>query len=157
MRSITLRKMFNGEENVISTLIAEVFDEFIALGYSAEGINEFKKYIDPKFILFRKENGNIFIVAVDEDKIIGVIEMRDLSHISLFFVDKKYHGKGIGKTLIERMIEKCKSIDPSIKVVSVNSSPYAVKIYEKLGFKQIKEEQIKNGLRFVPMELLLNI
>lgn len=157
MGNIILRKMFDGEESTVTALIEEVFNEFIAPEYSEEGINEFKKYIKPNSLLSRKENGSIFIVAIDKEKIIGMVEIRDLNHISLFFVDKKYHGNGIGGILTKRAIEECQSIYPNIKTFSVNSSPYAKKIYERLGFNQILEEQIKSGLRFIPMELLLVI
>jgi len=36
--------------------------------------------------------------------------------------------------------------------MTVNSSPYAVPIYHKLGFKDTGSEQVVNGLRFTPME-----
>ena len=37
--------------------------------------------------------------------------------------------------------------------MTVNSSPYAVGIYRKLGFKAVDDEQSVNGLRFTPMTL----
>ena len=37
--------------------------------------------------------------------------------------------------------------------MTVNSSPYAVPVYHKLGFKDTGSEQMVNGLRFTPMEL----
>lgn len=157
MKDIILRKMFDGEENAVSTLIEEVFNEFIAPEDSEEGINKFKNHFELKSLISRKENGSIFTVAVDKEKIIGIVEIRDLNHISLFFVNKKYHGNGIGGILIKRAIEECQSMYPNIKKFTVNSSSYAKKIYEKLGFNQTQEEQIKNGLRFIPMELLLVI
>ena len=157
MKDIILRKMFDGEENTVSTLIEEVFNEFIAPEYSEEGINKFKNHIELNSLLFRKENGSIFTVAVDKEKIIGIVEIRDLNHISLFFVNKKYHGNGIGGILIKSAIKESQSIYPNIKTFTVNSSSYAKKVYEKLGFNQTQEEQIKNGLCFIPMELLLVI
>jgi hypothetical protein len=39
--------------------------------------------------------------------------------------------------------------------VSVNSSPNAVPIYERLGFASWSPEQTVNGIRFVPMLLEL--
>ena len=35
---------------------------------------------------------------------------------------------------------------------TVNSSPYAVKIYEHLGFVPTDNEQTVNGIRFTPMK-----
>lgn len=36
--------------------------------------------------------------------------------------------------------------------LTVNSSPYAVPVYYKLGFCDVDKEQVVNGLRFTPME-----
>ncbi|MDN5360294.1 MAG: hypothetical protein PWQ84_1357, partial [Thermotogaceae bacterium] len=37
--------------------------------------------------------------------------------------------------------------------LTVNSSPYAVGFYHKMGFKDTDNELEKDGIRFVPMEL----
>lgn len=42
---------------------------------------------------------------------------------------------------------------PDMRKISVNSSPNAVTAYQKIGFKDIEEEKIVNGIRFLPMEL----
>jgi predicted GNAT family N-acyltransferase len=40
----------------------------------------------------------------------------------------------------------------TFQAMEVNSSRYAVPVYEKLGFKRIAEEQISNGIIFNPMK-----
>ena len=35
--------------------------------------------------------------------------------------------------------------------MTVNSSPYAVKIYRALGFVEVDTEQISDGIRYIPM------
>lgn len=39
--------------------------------------------------------------------------------------------------------------------ITVNSSRYAVPIYEKLGFVKMEEEKEQDGLKFTPMKLIL--
>ena len=39
--------------------------------------------------------------------------------------------------------------------ITVNSSRYAVPIYEKLGFVKMKEEKEQDGLNLLPMKLIL--
>jgi len=41
--------------------------------------------------------------------------------------------------------------------ITVNSSPYAVKIYEKLGFVPDGNEQMVDGIRFTPMTYMKKI
>ena len=123
------------------SLVWEVFSRFEAPEYSAEGIKEFRSFLDNESEM-QKLN---FYGAFIEGKLAGVLAMRQ-QHISLFFVDEKYHRRGIGKNLFETMQK-----DFGIKRFTVNSSPYAVKIYERLGFKSTDTEQITNGIRYTPM------
>ena len=68
-------------------------------------------------------------------------------HISLFFIRKEYHRKGIGRRLFDAFIEEI-----SVPEMTVNSSTYAVPFYKSLGFEQVQEPQITNGLKYVPMK-----
>lgn len=43
------------------------------------------------------------------------------------------------------------------EIMTVNSSPYAVPVYEKLGFHATGSEQTVNGLRFTPMERVMEL
>ena len=125
-------------------LIWKVFMEFEAPDYSQDGVDEFFKSIhDDDWLNQIRMYG-----AYDGDKLVGVIATRkEGTHIALFFVDGKYHRKGIGRKLFQRVLE-----DNKINYMTVNSSPYAVPVYEKLGFIPTDVEQVKNGLRFTPME-----
>ena len=39
----------------------------------------------------------------------------------------------------------------TVAQVTVNSSSFAVRFYESLGFRKTAEEQVTNGLRYTPM------
>ncbi len=122
-------------------LVWEVFQEFESPDYTQEGINEFYKTIhDENYISMLTMYG-----AFLSGELVGVIATRNNGrHIALFFVDGKYHRQGIGKQLFEAV---------RTDKMTVNSSPYAVGIYRKLGFKAVDDEQSVNGLRFTPMTL----
>lgn len=81
------------------------------------------------------------------NKIVGVIATRNNgNHISLFFVDGKYHRQGIGRKLFETILQKSTG-----EKITVNSSSYAVEVYKKLDFESDTDEQIVDGIRFTPM------
>ena len=155
-RAITYREIHKGEEEKACQLIMEVFDEFIAPGYSEEGISEFSKTAYPENMRNRLDNNRFIILAFDEDLLVGVIEVRNSDHISLFFVRKEYMGKGIGKTLNKLAVDKCLEVNPGLTDIDVGSSPYAVPIYEKLGFVAVNSEQTFKGIRYTPMVLTLH-
>lgn len=143
-----IKKITCNEYNNLRTLVKDTFNEFVAPDFSEEGRLEFLRFIE------NDENLNsldIFGYYI-EDILIGVIGMRDnLSHISLFFVDKMFQRHSFGKKLLETVIEKT-----TADVITVHSAPYSVNAYKYMGFKQVGDEIIENGIKFVPMEYKIN-
>ena len=125
-------------------LIWRVFLEFEAPDYVAEGVNTFRDFINNEEAI----NGLEIYGAYEKENIIGVIATRNEGkHIVLLFVDGKHHRQGIGRKLIEVVLQNCIS-----EIVTVNSSPYAKEFYHKLGFVDTDQEQTKEGMRFTPMK-----
>lgn len=150
---LVIRPMNPGEETGVCHLVMRVFSEFVAPGYGPEGIKEFRKYVNPAALLKRSEAGHFVLVAAVQGQLAGVIEIRHHEHISLLFVDRQFLRRGIAKALLLQALDVSRQHNPDLEQVTVNSSPYAVPIYEKLGFEQTGPEQVKNGIRFVPMAL----
>jgi GNAT superfamily N-acetyltransferase len=150
---ISFRQMQPGEETDVVELVLDVFSEFVAPEFSSEGVLEFKKFVNEAVLVERFNSGNPIIVANFKKEIIGVIEIRDNSHIALLFVKKPYQKKGVAKKLIQEAIETCKGKNQNIKKLTVNSSPNAYAAYHHIGFTGEKTVQTVNGIRFIPMEL----
>ena len=135
-------------------LVHKVFDEFEAPYYSEEGIASFYKFIDINNMSEQYSNGSLYFYGCFvNDIIVGMIAVKDFVHISLLFVDKHYHRQGIARSLFDHIIQICKEKNPSLKMITVNSSPYAVDVYHKLGFSNVSSEQVVDGIKFTPMEL----
>lgn len=130
------------------SLVWEVFCRFEAPEYSEEGITEFKNFLNNEEEIGKLDFYGAFDKASD---IVGVLAMRKPSHISLFFVKAEYHRQGIGRQLFEKIL--CDYQPQGIGVFTVNSSPYAVEVYRKLGFKLTGNECITNGIRYTPMKM----
>ena len=143
-----------GEEAEVSRLVWGVFEEFEAVEYKQEGIDEFKRFIEPAFMAERCAAGSFFVICCkSESEIAGVIAIRKNRHISLLFARKENQRKGIARALLAQALEACLAADPNLRAMTVNSSRYAVSAYEKLGFECTGPEQEKNGIRFTPMRL----
>jgi GNAT superfamily N-acetyltransferase len=141
------------EINKVSNMVNNVFDEFVGIDYSEDGKETFKDYITPKSILERFNNGTSHLyIAKYIDEIIGILEIKNRDHISLFFVKKDFHGKGIWKILISNYIKTLKQDNNGIKTMTVNSSFFAERIYSKLGFIKTDEIQERDGIKYIPME-----
>ena len=99
----------------------------------------------------RMGEGDVILMAELDGELVGMADLREHKHLALFFVKTGLHGKGIGKRLLEQVIGECRKDNPDIEALTVNSSLGAQPVYRKLGFVQTDEEQLKNGIRFVPM------
>ena len=119
-----------------------VFLKFEAPEYPPEGVAAFRASLDDEERTRRLD----FYGAFDAEKLVGVLCMRQPRHIGGFFVDAAYHRRGIGRRLFEAMRQ-----DYETQVFTVNSSPYAVEVYRRLGFTPTDTEQLTNGLRYTPM------
>ena len=85
-------------------------------------------------------------LAESDSGLSGFIALRDESHVYHLFVEPDVHRQGIARSLW--MHAKSSS---SHKRFTVNSSLFAVAVYERLGFVATEGPQTKNGLAFVPM------
>lgn len=135
-----------GDSLMIYQLVKSVFDEFIAPDYSPLGVESFYQVVNETSISKRIQGSmDPCLVAVAEHQIVGVLELRSQNHIRLLFVDKKHHKKGVAKALFQSAFADWKG------EITVNSSSYAVGIYERFGFEKISGELIKDGITFIPM------
>ena len=140
-----IRKLGPEEIGEALCLTWNVFQQYEAPDYTQEGIDEFYKSIHDETYLSEL----CWYGAFSQDDLVGVLATRSAgAHIALFFVEGKYHRQGVGKQLYEAARAANRS-----NVMTVNSSPYAVPIYHKLGFRNTGSEQVVNGLRFTPMTL----
>jgi GNAT superfamily N-acetyltransferase len=136
-------------------LVWEVFEEFEAPDYSIEGIDEFRKFISYDSIADHFSKGNlIFWGCRDNAELTGIIATRGNNHICMLFVKKEYHRRGIARRLFQTVEERCKDQN-SASNITVNSSPYAIEVYHRLGFIDTDKEQTVNGIRFTPMSYTL--
>ena len=137
-----VRRLAPEEYPAALELCWRVFLEFEAPEYSPEGVAAFRASLDDEERTRRLD----FYGAFDGEKLVGVLCMRAPQHIGGFFVDAAYHRRGIGRRLFEAMRQ-----DYETQVFTVNSSPYAVEVYRRLGFVPTDTEQLTDGLRYTPM------
>lgn len=153
VQKINYRYLATGEEYQAYELMVECFDSFIGDDYTVEGIKNFYEYIDASKLKRRIEEGSVMIAALDDFKLVGIVEIKDNKHVSLLFVNKDYHDFGIGRKLIDEALDIGNVNE--LKSISLNSSPNAMEIYKGIGFKAADKKQTKDGVVYIPMELEL--
>ena len=141
MIDVTVRKLKKDEVESALALVLRVFLRFEAPDCTDEGVEEFRKTLRDKSF----HDALTVYGAFRESELAGVIATRGGGkHIALFFVDVNHQRRGVGRRLFEAV---------RTDNMTVNSSPYAIPVYQKFGFIPTAPEQTVNGLRFTPMAL----
>ena len=144
---IEIRQLLNNKKDEALLFAKKVYIESKDESYSEQGIETFYNFINNKEI-----TKSFKVYGAFEDNVLKGLIATDSQkrHICLFFVDKVSQGKGIGKELMRVVVNNNEN-----SYITVNSSRYAVPIYEKLGFIKMEEEKEQDGLKFTPMKLIL--
>ncbi|ASS39634.1 GNAT family N-acetyltransferase [Fusobacterium sp. oral taxon 203] len=144
---IEIRQLLNNKKDETLLFAKKVYIESKDESYSEQGIETFCNFVNNKEI-----TKSFKVYGAFEDNVLKGLIATDSQkrYICLFFVDKVSQGKGIGKELMRVVVNNNEN-----SYITVNSSRYAVPIYEKLGFIKMEEEKEQDGLKFTPMKLIL--
>ena len=153
--SYQIRSAYRNEWQDAMALAWRTFLRFEADVYTPEGVRNFENFITDSTLhrMFVMGTYQLF-VALHQDKIVGMITLRDSSHISLLFVDEAYHRRGIGRALVKYLTEYLLT-EVGTDRVTVNASPYGAPFYHKMGFRDLRPEETKDGIIYTPMEFIL--
>ncbi len=153
----SIRKIKPEEVSDALTLALEVFMQFEAPDYKPQGVETFRRDIvgNADFIEKCKKGNCPIYAAFDGSKIVGIIGMRNKSHINLVFTKSEYHHKGIATSIFEYLLSEIKNNSPQVKEITLNSSPHGKNFYLHLGFVPLSEEQEIDGMRFTPMKYVI--
>lgn len=153
--SYQIRSAYRDEWEDAMALAWKTFLKFEADVYTPEGVKNFENFITDETLhrMFVMGVYQMF-VALDGKKIVGMITLRDNAHISLLFVDEEYHRRGIGRGLIQYLANYLLT-EVQASRVTVNSSPYGVGFYHRLGFRDLRPQEQRDGITYTPMEFVL--
>lgn len=129
------------------------FLRYEAGDYKPEGIESFRDFISDQWLkkMFLKGEYTM-ILALDGERIIGLITLRNRCHISLLFVDGGYHRQGVGSSLVSAL-ETWLIKERDVHYMTVNAAPYALGFYHKIGFWDLTDQQEKEGILYTPMKM----
>lgn len=143
--TIEVRPLKPAEIPEALALVERVFMVFEAPEYSDQGVETFLSFVRDASAV----SSLTFYGAFDAGQVRGVLATRGNSHIALFFVEAEHQGIGIGRALFSAALDACRADG-----MTVNSSPYAVEIYRRLGFEPVSGEQVRDGIRYTPMQCM---
>lgn len=93
----------------------------------------------------------VYRVALRDSHLLGVVAVRDRTHLFHLFVAREAQRRGIGRKLWHAALS---AVDPSgtAKVFTVNSTVSGLSFYEHLGFSSTGSKVEAHGICFIPMQ-----
>jgi len=138
-------------------LVWEVFSHDLAPECTDTGIEEFWHAIDFEYLLHRMGDGTLrFWGAFDGERPVGLIALRELTHITLLFIESEYQFQGAGTALLKKALLDCKDLDPAIDRVTVEALGQSRGFFETLGFRVTGDDNMEDGILKTPMEISHN-
>lgn len=149
--NINVRKLQNHEWQKFKHIRLEALDDSpTAFGQSAE--DESKK-TDEQWesgVKFTNENPpSLALFAEIGEEIIGMVgsftkdreKMKHIANVWGMYVNSEYRGQGIGRKLLESLIEELKNHSQikKIRIGVVSSNTLAAELYKRLGFEVVGE------------------
>ena len=149
---LDIRKATPGDAERISKLVCELSAKYVVQEFTADGAEHLLASMNPDAISKYIHSGFEYHVAETDKQVVGVIAIRDNSHLYHLFVAEKYQRQGIAGKLWQVAMETCLS-NGNPGEFTVNSSAYAVGVYEQWGFVAQSGPEEKDGVIYVPMKL----
>ena len=149
MKDIIIRPLKDSEKEILKEFLYEAI--FVPEGEEPPE----KSIINREELMvylyaFGRGKADFALVAEMDGKIVGAVLtriMHDYDHvddetpsfaISLY---KEYRGQGIGTRLMQEMLQVLKSKGYKRASLSVQKANYAVRMYEELGFRTLRESE----------------
>ena len=153
--TVQFRLIRESEAEEVSELALRVFEEFVASEHNAKGQEEFYRNTSAAALRDGHASGWVTFVAESQGHIIGMLQLRNGSHIAMLLVEGRHQRRGIGSGLVCAAEQYALVQQPCMHALTVASTPIAINAYRRMGFAITGEEQVLRGLRFVPMERII--
>lgn len=150
---ITIRPATADDAEAISRLIQSVA-HFFTLDPTGKGAEKFLQTLSPTAIAgyvtaphFCYLTAWLPATRTTEAQLVGVIALRDQTHVYHLFVASEHQNQGLARQLWQHVQQHY----PLADTITVNASVYAVPVYQRFGFVIQGERREQAGIAFVPM------
>lgn len=140
------------DSGLISRMVSVLAEKFVTPGFTDEGRDHLLDSMSPTAIAKYIRSGYRYHLAEIEDEIVGVVAIRENSHLYHLFVAETHQGRGLARALWKKAMNEalCRGNPGEF---TVSSSLNAQPVYEHLGFVAQSEPITKHGVTYTPMKL----
>jgi len=136
----------------VSALITVLAEAFIVNEFSEEGRTHLLREMAPDKMRERLSGDYRFFLAEAGSELAGVAALRGRSHLYYLFVARTHQRQGLARQLW--LTARAAILHGGHRgPITVNSSTYAVPVYERFGFVRKGPPEQKHGVVHHPMEI----
>ncbi|MET0232914.1 MAG: GNAT family N-acetyltransferase, partial [Rhodanobacteraceae bacterium] len=121
------------DARAIGVLVRRVTRQDVLPGQTTAAAAHLMETMSARNERLRIREGKRYHVAEIGGRIVGVVAIRDDSHVFRLFVARRWRGRGIARRLLDRAILDCRK-RAGARTITLNASPFAVAAYRRLGF-----------------------
>lgn len=92
----------------------------------------------------KNKHNAVHLVYRLEERIVGVVLVKEFWNLTSLFVEPDFQARGIGKELVFEALAQCRGLSPK-GVVKLSSSTHAQDFYRTIGFEQAGEPKALPG------------
>jgi ribosomal protein S18 acetylase RimI-like enzyme len=155
IKSCKITSFDSNHSEATAKIVIDGFMDSIANDCTDVGIKHFSHTTSPASFIRRTKLNYFIKVAVCEEELVGMIEIKEGQQISRFFVKNNYRRRGVGKMLLDEALKECITKNPALLAMAVKSSASAINVYEKMGFVKNGDPCMEKGILYTPMLLQL--
>ncbi|WP_298771515.1 GNAT family N-acetyltransferase [uncultured Shewanella sp.] len=152
MEGVHIRHATAGDIRKMSHLMVCLTEKYITLGLAddvkAKVLASFS--VDGLVKAFSEQCD--YFVAVADKRIVGVIGMKETSHLYHLFVAEAFQGRGLANQLWQVAKKNALNMQ-NLTHFTVNSAVSAQTVYKNWGFRVINGVRTREGFSDVPMKL----
>ncbi|WP_297573905.1 GNAT family N-acetyltransferase [uncultured Deefgea sp.] len=144
--ALVIRKIVADEYQRAAEVVQTTFAHLAVQYQPPAGVATFARLSTADEIASRDARHSVTYIALIQDVIIGVLQVRSSQHIAMLFVLPEMQSRGVGRALI-------KAAEQDAPLQTVSASVNSVMAYMRYGFMPCGADQVSSsGIRFVPMQ-----
>ncbi|MBS0343877.1 MAG: GNAT family N-acetyltransferase [Proteobacteria bacterium] len=151
-QSMSIRRATRDDASAISALILSLAHHFL-LHADGSGADAFLLALGPAGIERNIAATELdYYVGMVGSQMAGVVAVRHTTHLFHLFVGHAFQRRGVARALwshVKAVYEWPSASAPT----TVNSTPFALSFYERIGFQATGPRVETNGIAFIPMQL----
>ena len=146
-----IRKIEQKDLARVSSLCMKAFMGSVAPSLSNEGVETFQSIASENGFSNRMKEDNTILVYEENEKVKGVVELKEGRHVAMLFIAPDFQQRGVGRALVSAITAYAR-----VETITVSASLNSIPAYLRYGFICVGDPDEKSGLKYQPMELELN-